>query len=231
MLFIFSNFYVRSLVFVFNKNMLKKSLKIGLPIMISAVFGIVVNFSDKFLLQRYGTMVDLSNYYLAFSFASIIPLIFSSVQNVWLPLFMKERDIQQNFRRTQKLLVKLVLVFVVLSLAIWLLFDVLLWTKIIPIKYNAVVWILPILLLTQIFAALTPLFSNYLIFFEKTNLVIISGLFIVLISIFLGLWIIPLWGILGAAITTLVVNFLYLAVYYYVVLFLKEKYSVTSTLP
>jgi O-antigen/teichoic acid export membrane protein len=212
------------MVAVFNRNMMLKSLKLGIPIMVSAVFGIVVNFSDKFLLQRYGSLVDLSNYYLALSFTSIIPLIFSSVQNVWLPVFLREKDVQINFEKTKKLLSKLFFFFLLLSVAVWILFNLLLWINIIPVKYGAVIWILPILLITQIFSSLTPIFSNYLVYFEKTNLVSLSGLVVSIVSICLGLWLIPLWGVLGAALTTLVVNFIYLAIYYYLVLSLKAKH-------
>ena len=88
---LFANFLVRELRITFNKTMFRKSIYLGLPIMLSAMFGIIVNFSDKFLLQKYGSLIDLSNYYLAFSFASIIPLIFTSFQNIWLPVFIKEK--------------------------------------------------------------------------------------------------------------------------------------------
>ena len=228
LLIVFSFYFFREVNVVYKKEMIQKSLKIGLPIMVSAIFGIVVNFSDKFLLQKYGSLIDLSNYYLAFSFASIIPLIFTSLQNVWIPVFMKEKDIQKNFEKTKRLISKLLLIFLILSVSIWLLFDALLWIGVIPLKYNDVIWILPLLLITQMFASLTPLFSNYLVYFEKTSLVSLSGFFVSVVSIFLGLWLIPMWGVLGAAITTLVANLIYLVIYYYLVLFLKEKYLVTN---
>jgi O-antigen/teichoic acid export membrane protein len=224
LLLVFSSYIIKEMVAVFNRDMMWKSLKLGIPIMVSAVFGIVVNFSDKFLLQRYGSLVDLSNYYLAFSFASIIPLIFSSVQNVWLPVFLQEKDVQRNFEKTKKLLSKLLFFFLILSLAVWVLFNLLLWIHVIPVKYDNVIWILPILLITQIFSSLTPIFSNYLVYFEKTSLVSLSGLMVSVVSICLGLWFIPLWGVLGAALTTLIINFIYLAIYYYLVLFLKTKH-------
>ena len=227
LLIVFSFYFFREVNVVYKKAMIQKSLKIGLPIMVSAIFGIVVNFSDKFLLQKYGSLIDLSNYYLAFSFASIITLVFTSLQNVWLPIFMKEKDIQKNFEKTKSLISKLFLIFLILSVSIWLLFDALLWIGVIPIKYNDVVWILPLLLITQIFTALTNLISNYLVYFERTDLVSVAGLFVSFISVFLGIWLIPSWGVLGAAITTLVVNFIYLIIYYYLVLFFKAKYLAT----
>ena len=224
LLCLFATYLIREMVPVFSRKMMLKCIKLGFPIMLSALFGILVNFSDKFLLQKYGSLKELSNYYLAFSFASIIPLIFASLQNVWLPIFLKEKDIEKNFKKTQKLLSKLLLLFSVLAVLIWLLFVVMFWLSIIPHKYFEVMWILPILLLTQIFAAMTPLLSNYLIYFERTEVTSVSGLVMSLVSLGLGLWLVPLLGIYGAALTALLVNFVYLIIYYYLVVYLKKLY-------
>ncbi len=213
----FGYYFVRELVPVFSKKILVTSLKMGLPIMVSALFGIIVNFSDKYFLEKYGTLKDLSNYYLAFSFASIIPLIFASLQNVWIPLFMKEKDIQKNVEKTNKLISKLLLLFLPLALFIWLLFESLLWINVIPVKYAHVTYILPILLITQILASISPLFSNYLVYFEKTQLISIAGILVSIVSLAAGLWLIPLWGVYGAAITSLISNLLYLLIYQYMV--------------
>ena len=188
------------------------------------MFGIIVNFSDKFLLQKYGSLIDLSNYYLAFSFASIIPLIFASFQNIWLPVFIKEKNVKKNFEKTSRIVSNLFLIFFLLSIAIWLIFMGLLWVRIIPGSYGNVSSILPFVLITQIFAAITNLFSNYLIYFEKTNWVFLSGFLVSIISIGLGVWLIPIYGVWGAALTTLIVNLVYLLIYYYLVLYLKERH-------
>lgn len=224
LLCLFAIYLIREMVPVFSKKMMLKSIRLGFPIMLSAVFGILVNFSDKFLLQKYGSLKELSNYYLAFSFASIIPLIFASLQNVWLPVFLKEKDVERNFKKTQNLLSKLFLFFSGLSILIWLLFIAMFWLSIIPHKYFEVMWILPILLLTQIFASMTPLLSNYMIYFERTEMTSVSGLIMSFVSFGFGLWLVPLWGIYGAALTALLVSIIYLIIYYYLVIYLKKLY-------
>jgi O-antigen/teichoic acid export membrane protein len=221
---IFGYYLVREAVPRFRKEMMWKSIRMGFPIMVSAVFGIVVNFSDKFLLQKYGSLKDLSNYYLAFSFAGIIPLVFASLQNVWLPVFMKEKDVERNFQKTRRMIVNLCLAFLVLAVFIWLLFELLLILSVIPAKYSSVSWILPILLAAQIFAAVTSLFSNYLIYFEKTGIASLTGLLVSVISIVLGLWLVPLWGVLGAAVTTFAINLVYMVIYYFLLLYFKKQY-------
>jgi O-antigen/teichoic acid export membrane protein len=227
----FGYFFLNELVPSFNWSLMKTSFKMGFPIMASAIFGIVINFSDKFFLEKYGTLKDLSNYYLAFSFASILPLIFTSLQNVWLPGFMKESDIKENIRKTKKLVRGLLLIFLGLSVSIWVLFKGLMMVKIIPQQYNQVLFILPLLLIIQIVMSLSALFSNYLVYFEKTEFVLYAGLIVSAISLTMGLWLIPRFGVYGAAISSLTSNCAYFLIYYFLAGLLKEKHLKKLAVP
>jgi O-antigen/teichoic acid export membrane protein len=222
----FLRFLVKKFVPRFDRDIAVKSLKMGFPIMLSAIMGIVINFSDKFFLERYGDFKTLSQYYLAISFAGIIPVIFTSIQNAWLPLFMKEKNLKTNLSKTNQLFKKLFIVFTGIGIVIWLLFFTLLRTGIIPSKYAEVVYILPILLVTNIFAALTPILSNYMIYFQKTYIVSLTGLFVCIISMLSSYFFIRRWNIYGAAVASLVANITYLLIYYIIVKSLAKKYLI-----
>jgi O-antigen/teichoic acid export membrane protein len=224
LLSVFAGALLKEIVPSFNVKLMNTSLKLGLPVMISSIFGIIVNFGDKFFLEKYGSLEDLSDYYLAISFASIIPLIFASFQNVWLPVFMKEKDVERNYHKTQKIIIRLTSLFVILAILIWVGFQGLLYTGIIPWKYKEVSGILPIILIAQIVASIVPLLSNYFVYFEKTRIVSITGFFISIVTLLLARGLIPDFNIYGAALTVLVSNTLYLIIYYYTVLKVKKKY-------
>ena len=223
---LFIGFLIKELHGHFNLKLALASLRLGLPIMISAIFGIIINFSDKFFLEKYGSLRKLSKYYLAFSFASIIPTIFASLQNVWVPLFMKEKDVRVNLQKTNRLMFRLTWIFLILGFGMWICFKVLLGTGIIPQKYSEVSYILPLLLVTQIVASLAPLFSNYLIYFHKTFSVSIVGLVACGISIGLGLILIPVWGVYGAALVSLSSNLFYLIVFYILVKYYANRHLI-----
>jgi O-antigen/teichoic acid export membrane protein len=224
LLLFFSYYLISEMMIGFDRKLMWRSVTMGFPIMTSAIFGIIVNFSDKFLLQKHGSLIDLSNYYLGFSFAGILQIIFASLQNVWLPLFLKEKDLQRNFKKTQGLIFRLLVSFLILSLFIWLLFIILVKIEIIPIKYSLVIKILPFLLVAQIFASITTLLTNYLIYFEKTGIATLTGLAVSLLSIGMGLWLIPVWGVMGAAITALLVNMIFMLLYYGIIHYLKNQH-------
>jgi O-antigen/teichoic acid export membrane protein len=148
-----------------------------------------------------------------------------------MPVFMKESNLQRNSEKTRKLISRLLLFFVMVGVGIWILFQFLVTTNIIPEKYHNVTYILPILLVSQIFMAITALLNNYLIYFEKTYVLLVSGIFISLVSIGLSIYFIPGLGIYGAAYAVLISNILYLLVCYYLVRVYKNKFLQTAVLP
>ena len=191
--------------------------------MLSAVFGIVINFSDKFFLEKYGSFKEMSYYYLAVSCASVIPIIFTSIQNAWLPLFLKEKDLRKNIAKTNKLVSSNLPRLCVLSISIQLFIWIILSLGIIPSKYHEALYILPLLLTSQDLEHLLPLYSNYLVYFEKTHVVSITGFFICCLSLGLSMLFIPRWGIYGAGGVSLASNGCYFAIYYFLIRFYIQK--------
>lgn len=217
LLIIFSSVLFKKIRVAFDWKIAISSIRMAYPIMISAIFGIVINFGDKFFLEKYRNLEDLSIYYLAISFAGLLSMIFTSLQNAWLPIFLGEKDITKNFAKTKKLMRQLGSGFLILSIFIWFAFKILLFTNIIPAKYEEVIYVLPILLLSQIIATLVPLYSNYLIYFEKTYIASITGLVICFIIYGASMWLIPRFGIYGAAVVSLIANSVYFLIYIFVI--------------
>ena len=141
---------------------------------------------------------------------------------------MKEKNLKTNLAKTNQLFKKLLIVFTGIGIAIWLLFFTLLQIEIIPATYTEALYILPILLVTNIFAALTPILSNYMIYFQKTYIVSIAGLFVCVISLLSSYFFIRRWNIYGAALASLISGVSYLLIYYIIVKSLAKKHLVLN---
>jgi len=215
--------YLREMVRVIDRPMLLKCLKLALPVMLSALFGFIINFGDKFFLEKHVDYSVLSVYYLATSCASVISLLSTSLQNVWLPLFFKEKDLASNLRKTRKLVIRLIWILAALSVAIMAGVLVCLRLGLIPGSYSEIVFLLPLMLAGQIVICLALLYSNYLIYFERTSLILWSGLAVSLTSTLLNMTLIPVWKVYGAATTLLVSNATYLVIYYWIVRYHKKR--------
>lgn len=228
LLMIFFFHYAREMMPKISSSLIMRSLKMGLPIMLANFFSIVINFGDKFFLEKKVGYSELSIYYLGIACAGVISIISASLQNVWLPIFFKEKDLEANLRKTKKLMLRLVLVLTGLSGLIMLgVYICLLW-KIFPQNYFAVLKVLPLLLAGQIAVSLAVLYSNYLTYFERTTLFLWAGLGISALSILLNMVLIPKFSLYGAAFTLLVANSAYLLVYYLITTVLKNKKIATQ---
>ncbi len=222
-LFVFMPFYIKAMSRKFNKVLAKKSLTLAMPVMLSAVLGLVLNFSDKFFLEKYGNFKDMAVYNLGFALAGIIPMMFMTFQNIWLPHFFKEKNLQANKEKTFGVIIKIAIFFSLLSLLIILALKLLLVFQIIDMKYGKVLYLLPILLVTQIASAVTPLYSNYTILFEKTYISLFIGVPLSVVSIAVNLWLIPKYGLYGAAFSSFLVNFSYFVSYFIIARYLINK--------
>jgi O-antigen/teichoic acid export membrane protein len=219
----FSWHYIKAMKFRVQMKFVRKAIKIGYPAMLSAVLGMIFNFSDKFILEKYGNFSDLAVYNLGFTLATILMVIFASFQAVYQPLFFKEKNVKNNLEKTFAISLRIALIFTVLGIAIFFGVKFMLDYHIIQWKYSAVLFILPILLLTQGLQAILQLFLNYITYFEVVYVGTIVSLVLSVVNVSLNLILIPRFNIYGASISALANNLLALAFYYYYVQYKCKK--------
>ncbi|MEO8764188.1 MAG: oligosaccharide flippase family protein [Ginsengibacter sp.] len=219
-LIFFFSIYVRKMLPRLNKPLIVNAIKMGSPIMISAVWGMLANLSDKFFLEKYGTARDLAYYYLAFSIANILYMITAAVQNVWLPTFLKEKDIRKNIQKTKKLITSLAGLLIIAGLGLITILYFALQLKIISQKYQPALYVLPILIVAQVINSVVMIYSNYLIYLEKTYLAPVIGISTSLVGFAVSYLLIPVWNIYGAAIAYLGIQLVSFSLNY---LFLRTK--------
>jgi len=220
---LFLPYYFNAMKLKFDFNIAIKALKISFPILVSAIIGIFINLSDRFFLEKYGTLKDLSIYNLSASIASVIPFVFAAFQNVWLPQFLKEKDVKLNKQRTKKMVVLLLVFFAITSIAIMIALKTMLVLNIIDKKYEMALPLLPLVLTTCIITSITPMFSNHFIYMEKLYLIIIIGIPFAAIGVMLNIKLVPLYNVYGAAISSLIVNTGYLVSYFLLSNFYYKK--------
>lgn len=232
--YLFSEIFALTFFFRFYINVVRpkmdvdlaiKALKIGFPIMCSAILGIIVNFSDKYFIEKYCSLADLSIYYLSFTLANIVTIIFSAFQNVWLPLFLKEKDVYLNLAKTKKTFLILGAVFVIVALFIWFGLFVAISFEIIDEKYSGVLRILPYTMITCIISGLTGLLINYVIYWNVTFLTILFGVLVACISLPLNYFGSKFYGILGVSVVGVLVSAVQFNLYCIFILIKKKHYA------
>jgi O-antigen/teichoic acid export membrane protein len=206
--------YIREMHGSFSPVFARRALAMGLPIMGSAVLGIAINFGDKFFIEKYCSLADMSVYFLGLTFASVISVVFLAFNNVWLPGFLREKDLQKNLARTKRTFRNLLLVFCTLSILIWLAVAGAFQFGLINQMYIRVLSLLPVLLVGAICSSLVGLLSVYTVYWEMTYVTIFTGVAIAAISVPLNYFGAKDYGIAGIAGVSVILNLLYAGTYY-----------------
>jgi O-antigen/teichoic acid export membrane protein len=226
----FGVYYIKQMNTRFNFKFAKKAIKISIPAMLSALLAMVFNFSDKFILEKYGNFKDLAIYNLGILLATIIMLVFSSFQTVFLPFFFKEKDVTKNFNKTKAILIRMFGIFILLGIFIIAGARLAFVFHIFQPKYFTVLMILPILLLTQISQTMVLLLSNYIVYFEIVYVGTIIVFILSPLNIYLNLYFIPRYNIYGASFSALLISLISFVIYYYFIKWKCTSKAITDTI-
>lgn len=167
---VFARSFIKEIWCKYRKDYMLRALKIGLPLSFVGLVNSVVNFGDKQFIMLYCGSEAMGAYNLATLLATIPLIVFQSFNFVWLPNFLGEKNLhilkKKNDRNAKIILSILLLFSVFICLATYLLLQ---W-NIFPRNYGEIISYLPMLLLSQVFAAIILYYFNYFTYFEKTHI-------------------------------------------------------------
>jgi len=223
----FAVILVKEMKMQFKVAIAKRALAIGLPAAVAALVGFVYNFADRFVLEKFGSLADIAVYNLALTIASVIGIVFSSYQTVYLPLFLKEREVQRNIRNTRALVWKVSLSLGILGAAIFLVAIVALDLNILDEQYNDILIILPMLLVGGIMQSIGHLFTNYFVYFELMARSTIMGVILGAVSLGLNYLLVPSLHLVGTALAYFLSSAVSVGAYAFLVTRMIRKTGVT----
>jgi len=167
-LLLFIKYFIDSFNFNFNKKIAVKAIKIGIPITIASIPLLSISIVDKYFINKYFGISDLSVFYLAFTISTAIPMVFYSFNNILSPEIFKEKDLAKNLRKTFKIMLFMELMLTAIALGLWISIYALLKTNLITGNYGQALQLLPILFAGQLITNITAVLSIYMVYFEKT---------------------------------------------------------------
>lgn len=183
-----------------NFYYIKHLFLFGLPLIPHVLSGVIVMYADKLLISNYISINKNGLYSISFQIGMVISLFQNSFNQAWVPWFFKKLSIDSSFS-TLKTLVKynyvyfifLFLMLIVLFVSSPFIFSFL------GSEYEGgekYVWIIG---LGFVFKGMYKMFVNYIFYLEKNNYVFritfVSATLIILFNLFL----IPKYGVIGAA--------------------------------
>lgn len=186
----------------YNLRYWKYALAITLPLIPHGLAGNILNHFDKVMINRYVGPSETGLYSLAYSYASILLVVWTSFNQAWVPWFyskMKELNYKDIRDYVKPYLVAFTMIFYCM------LFIGPEALKIFgPEEYWGGIWVIPPVLLSIYFQFIYSLYVNVEFYLRKTKYIAIGTVTAAALNIFLNYLLIPRYGYIIAAYTTLV---------------------------
>jgi O-antigen/teichoic acid export membrane protein len=209
--FLYVIVFVKGKIFV-NKKYWSFALPYSLAIVPHALAQIVLNSSDRIMIDKLCGRDEAAYYGVAYSAAMVLNIIMISVSSAVQPWYfekIKSKDFEAIRRRTDILL----LLPAILSVLVSLLAPEIL-AALAPPSYKVAVWIFPSVSTAVFFNSMYLLFANFEAYYEKTFYFSIATTTGAVVNIVLNLIFIPIFGFIAAGYTTLVCYMLFAIMHY-----------------
>ncbi|HEL2327549.1 lipopolysaccharide biosynthesis protein [Streptococcus suis] len=203
----------------FQKDYLRYGLTISIPLIFQGLGHNVLNQFDRIMLGRMLTLSDVALYSFGYTLASILQIVFTSLNTVWCPWYFEKK------RNGDKDLLKYVHYYLAVGLFATLGFLTIYPELAILLggeEYQSSIGFIPMIIVGIFFVFLYSFPANIQFYSGNTKFLPIGTLIAGLLNVSMNFVLIPTLGIYGAALTTTASYLLLLALHYRVV---KRKYA------
>jgi O-antigen/teichoic acid export membrane protein len=201
----------------FDKIIFKSMNAYGFPLLLANISAALFTVIDRFSLNSLTVLKSVALYNLAFKISSVLKLVLADSMKLALgPMMIKRMDSPDNKRFYSKVLLyssyALMIGIVGISLFSFEIVKVIATSR----AYWDAVVIIPVLSMSIFFANMKEVTVYGLHIAKKTRIIGIIVVFSTALSLVLNFLLIPVWDITGAAVATLLSQFIYwYACYYY----------------
>lgn len=184
-----------------DKKYWKYALVFSIPLIPHFLSNQVLSSSDRIIISKMVSNEAAGLYGVAYSAATIIQIVSSSVNASWIPWTYQKLD-KKEFDDIGKLAKPIIVVFALACFAFVIFAPEILRILADP-KYKDAIWCMPPIILGVFFIFIYSLFSNIEFFYKKTKLIMIATSCAAVLNIVLNIMFIPIFGYIAAAYTTL----------------------------
>ena len=208
---------VRNSKVFFEKAIFQSMNVYGFPLLLANISASLLTVIDRFSLNSLSVMKSVALYTMAFKVTSVLKLVIvDSIRLALGPMMIKRIDSPDNKRFYSKVLLysSFVMMFAIVGVSLFSyeIIKVLAGSK----EFWGAVIIIPISALSIFFVNMKEVTVYGLHIAKKTKIIGIIVVFSTILSLVLNFLLIPIWDITGAAIATLLTQFIYwFACYYY----------------
>ena len=212
-LLLFGFFFIYSQIGIGKPNLpvLKPYLSFSLPLLLSSLSYWAMNLSDRYVI---GYLIGISSvgvYSAAYNIGSVVGIFIAPIGTILLPTIsnLYENNRLEELKTHLRYSLKFYLMLAIPSLFGLAVLSKSLLATLTTSEFLSAYLIIPIVALGTILFYASSIFSEILYLFKKTKIIGVAHGIAALINLILNIILVPIIGILGAAISTLIMFFVY----------------------
>ena len=189
------------------------ALGMGLPLIPHILAGYILNHSDRIMITNICGEEYTALYSITYTCSAVVSMLFNSLNEAWVPWFNDKYYFHRE-NTIKRVTTIYYLLFFVMTLGMMLVGPELLMI-LGGRSYMPALAIMPVVMASCFFQFTNAFFVNIETYEKKTFYTSIGTLLAALINIGLNAWLLPKWGYVAAAYTTLI-GFVFLFIYHYI---------------
>jgi len=201
---IFGSLYFAKMIFSFDRNILKKMIKFGFPLIPHKLSMTVHSMADRYLIRLFWGLEAVGIYALAYKIGQIVTQLVTPFQTAWVPFVFNYAELEGGRQRVERIgkiyIFYIILIGCLVALgAPWII-------KVFSRNgsFAASQHFIPIIVIAHMLLCLYNVVSFGIILKRKTYLMPLISATAAFVNIVLNILFIPRYGIAGAAWTTVV---------------------------
>lgn len=206
----------------FSKEYWLYALKFNIPLVPHYLSQIILNQSDRLMINSICGTSQTAYYSVAYTLASALQILNTSISgtmNPWIYKSLRDGTTKNIARYSYGILLLIATSnFLVITIAPEIMYILA------PSAYSAALWVIPPVTASVYFMFLYNLFATFEYYFEKTKFVMCASVVGAILNIILNYIFIHKYGFLAAGYTTLVCYILYACAHYYFMKKVCKKY-------
>lgn len=196
--FFYSN--IRGKLKVFDKYFAIDAIKYNLPLIPYYLSMVLLNSSDKIMIQKIYSYEEAALYSVAYSISMMIFIVSGALNLSIQPWLFKQLKNKETIKKTSFLKISTILVSVCCLLVIIIAPELI--TIIGGKEYLNASWVMPPLILSVLVMFIYQQFVNVLFYYKKTNIILFVSILAATLNIILNSIAIPIYGFIVAGYTT-----------------------------
>jgi O-antigen/teichoic acid export membrane protein len=189
---------------LFNFELIKKIYILSIPLLPVGLANIANNAADKFIVAKILGESTLGIYAIGYSFAQLITLFIASYIKYWSPLYYKQATVSKaTYEFIKKSSLQYIPIILILTLISYFIIDTFLFDLMVNEKFAEGKIVIPIIMVALAIQGVYFFAIPFYITTNRTKVLSAITVFSALINIGLNFMLIPIYGLVGAAYSTL----------------------------